>query len=77
MDSSFRPTRREADLSNLINNATARDELFARNNHVSVMKQEMVIMKRKEEEYEKCLQSVLSLVFVPCSMNLLWRHSTR
>ena len=33
MDSSFRPTRREADLSNLINNATARDELFARNTH--------------------------------------------
>ena len=77
MDSLFCHSLREADLSNLINNATARDELFAHNTHVSVMKQEMVIMKRKEEEYEKCLQSVRSCVFVSCSTKLLWRHSTR
>lgn len=59
----FRQTRRETDLSNLIANASARDELFDHNAHVSVMKLEMTNIQKKGEEYEKCVQSVRNLSF--------------
>lgn len=68
---------RENDLSNLINNAAARDELFGHNSYVSIMKREIASMQRKDEDYEKCLQSVCVPSPVPFSMRVRWKRTIR